>query len=208
MALNFGKGNRSIAFNPTAAFPLDARCYFESLEEAEEAARSAEDAGSTNTIYYFGQTIAVFENNISKLYIIQKNNEGKGTLLEIATNSYVTEKINKLADETADAVLSNFVKYSEPQELNTDQKTQARNNIGAVSQDDVDDRINQIISDASNTESIKNLTSLVDYLDTHGAEAAEMATAIDSLETEVETIKTDIDGIKLLDTSITLSETI
>lgn len=25
MAMNFGKGNRSVAFNPTSAFPLDAR---------------------------------------------------------------------------------------------------------------------------------------------------------------------------------------
>jgi hypothetical protein len=30
MALTFGKNNRSIAFNPTSAFPLDARSYFES----------------------------------------------------------------------------------------------------------------------------------------------------------------------------------
>jgi hypothetical protein len=34
MAITFGKNNRSVAFNPTSAFPLDARSYFESFESA------------------------------------------------------------------------------------------------------------------------------------------------------------------------------
>ena len=40
MAIDFGKVNRSVAFNPTSAFPLDARSYFESYELAEAAAAS------------------------------------------------------------------------------------------------------------------------------------------------------------------------
>ena len=71
MAMNFGTGNRSIAFNPTSAFPLDARSYFESYELAAAAAASAESAGSTNTQYYYGQTLVVVENDIAKFYIIQ-----------------------------------------------------------------------------------------------------------------------------------------
>jgi hypothetical protein len=63
MAMNFGKGNRSIAFNPTSAFPLDARSYFESYAEAEAAAAKALAAGSTNSVYYYGQTLVVVENN-------------------------------------------------------------------------------------------------------------------------------------------------
>jgi hypothetical protein len=55
MALDFGKGNRSIAFNPTSAFPLDARSYFESYEEAAAAALTAVEAGSADSVYYFGQ---------------------------------------------------------------------------------------------------------------------------------------------------------
>ena len=35
MALDFGKLNFSVSFNPTSAFPLDARSYFESYESAE-----------------------------------------------------------------------------------------------------------------------------------------------------------------------------
>lgn len=74
MAMNFGKGNRSIAFNPTSAFPLDARSYFESYSDAVAAAASAEAAGSTNTEYYYGQTLVVVENDIATFYIIQPNN--------------------------------------------------------------------------------------------------------------------------------------
>ncbi|MBE5925562.1 MAG: hypothetical protein E7270_01015 [Lachnospiraceae bacterium] len=61
MALNFGKGNRSIAFAPTAAFPLNANSYFESYDLALAAALTAKPAGDTTTKYYFGQEIAVAE---------------------------------------------------------------------------------------------------------------------------------------------------
>lgn len=71
MALNFGKANRSIAFDPTSAFPLDARSYFETLSDAEAAAASAKEVGSTDSVYYYGQTLVVVENNIATLYIIQ-----------------------------------------------------------------------------------------------------------------------------------------
>ena len=73
MAMTFGKGNRSIAFNPTTAFPLDARSYFESYEAALAAAARAAMAGDTNTEYYFGQTVVVVENGSAALYIIQPN---------------------------------------------------------------------------------------------------------------------------------------
>jgi hypothetical protein len=52
-----------------------------------------------------------------------------------------------------------------------------------MTQAEVDSRVNEIISKASNTDTIKDLTSLVDYLDSHGTEASEMAAAITELET-------------------------
>lgn len=73
MALNFGKLDFDVSLNLTANFPLDARSYFESLSAAEQAAANAEEVGGTNTAYYYGQTIAVVENNIATLYIIQPN---------------------------------------------------------------------------------------------------------------------------------------
>lgn len=75
---DFGKLNFSVAFNPTSAFPLDARCYFNSLALAKAAAATAENAGSTNTVYYIGQKLLVDDGTTAKWYIIQPNK----TLLE------------------------------------------------------------------------------------------------------------------------------
>lgn len=90
MALNFGKLNFSVSFNPTSAFPLDARSYFESYSDAVRAASSAGPAGNTNSVYYYGQTLVVVENNLASFYIIQPNN----TLSSIAgaTNISVNPK--------------------------------------------------------------------------------------------------------------------
>ena len=111
MALTFGKGNRSIAFAPTAAFPLNANSYFESYELALAAALTAKPAGDTSTKYYFGQEIAVAEmiDNVpqsAKLYIIapevQEDGSVIGTLQEVgsATNG------DNTSIELVDGVLS------------------------------------------------------------------------------------------------------
>lgn len=70
MALNFGKLNFSTSFNPTSAFPIDARTYFESYELAVEAAGTAEEAGSANTTYYYGQILVVNEGGSVAAYQI------------------------------------------------------------------------------------------------------------------------------------------
>lgn len=75
---DFGKLNFSVAFNPTSAFPLDARCYFNSLALAKAAAATAENAGSTNTVYYIGQKLLVDDGTTAKWYTIQPDK----TLLE------------------------------------------------------------------------------------------------------------------------------
>lgn len=78
---DFGKLNFSTAFNPTSAFPLDARCYFTSYALAEAAAAKAENVGSTNTVYYVGQKLLVDDGATAKWYTIQPNK----TLLEDGT---------------------------------------------------------------------------------------------------------------------------
>lgn len=72
---DFGKLNFSVSFNPTSAFPLDARCYFDSLALAKAAAATAEEVGSSNTVYYIGQRLLVREGGTGdpKWYVIQKN---------------------------------------------------------------------------------------------------------------------------------------
>ena len=71
MALNFGKLNFSTSFNPTSAFPIDARQYFESLASAQAAAATAVEAGSADSVYYFGMPLVVVEEGVATLYVIQ-----------------------------------------------------------------------------------------------------------------------------------------
>jgi hypothetical protein len=89
MAMNFAKGNRSMAFNPTSAFPLDARSYFESYEAAAAAALTAKEAGDSTTTYYYGQNIVVVENSVASFYIIQPD----GTLGEVGGKVEINEKV-------------------------------------------------------------------------------------------------------------------
>lgn len=67
---DYGKLNFSVSFNPTSAFPLDARSYFTSLSAAEQAAKTAEEIGSTDTVYYYGQKLVVMENGSVSWYKI------------------------------------------------------------------------------------------------------------------------------------------
>ena len=89
MALDFGKLDFAVAFNRQTAFPLDARSYFESLESATAAAATAQAAGSSETTYYFGQTIAVVENSKATLYVIQPDR----TLKEVGGNILINENV-------------------------------------------------------------------------------------------------------------------
>lgn len=103
MALNFSKMNFSVSFNPTSAFPLDARSYFESYNDALAAVAKAVEAGSTEGTLYFGQTIAVVENGVAQLYIIQPDK----TLSEVGGKIVVDEDVFDL-DENGQLNLVGF----------------------------------------------------------------------------------------------------
>ena len=89
MAMTFGTLDFAVAFNRQTAFPLDAKSYFESLELATAAAASAQEAGSSETTYYFGQTIAVVEGGKATLYVIQPDK----TLKEVGGNILINENV-------------------------------------------------------------------------------------------------------------------
>ena len=89
MSMEFGKLNFSVSFNPTSAFPLDARSYFESYDAAVAAAATADAAGSSTTTYYYGETIAVVENGVATLYTIQPDK----TLSEVGAKVEVNENV-------------------------------------------------------------------------------------------------------------------
>lgn len=73
----------SNSFDRNAAFPLDFAAYFGSYEDAEEAAASAVDVGSTDSKYYYGMQLYVFDGTNARTYIIQ----GDKTLKEIGDNA-------------------------------------------------------------------------------------------------------------------------
>lgn len=89
MAMTFGTLDFAVAFNRQTAFPLDAKSYFESLELATAAAASAQEAGSSESTYYFGQTIAVVEGGKATLYVIQPDK----TLKEVGGNILINENV-------------------------------------------------------------------------------------------------------------------
>lgn len=102
---DFGKLNFSVAFNPTSAFPLDARCYFTSLEAAQAAAATAEEVGSTNTVYYYGQKLLVYENDVATWYTIQPGGVliAEGTGAESgSTVSLLIDGVNHAVDNVSD----------------------------------------------------------------------------------------------------------
>lgn len=100
---DFGKLNFSTAFNPTSAFPLDARSYFTSLEAAQAAAATAKEVGSTESVYYFGQKVLVSENETDTWYTIQRPGvlvaEGTG---EVESVSLLVDGVNYAIDNVSE----------------------------------------------------------------------------------------------------------
>lgn len=77
----FGKLNFSTSFNPTSAFPLDARYYFDSYDNALTAAESAKEVGSSETVYFYGENLVVVDadTKTATMYVIQPPAEGVDT---------------------------------------------------------------------------------------------------------------------------------
>lgn len=94
---DFGKLNFSTAFNPTSAFPVDARTIFTSLEAAQAAAATAEEFGSTNTVYYFGLKVMVDDGEKVTWYTIQR----PGVLVEEGSGEELTVSLLVDGEEIA-----------------------------------------------------------------------------------------------------------
>lgn len=90
----------SNSFDRNAAFPLDFAAYFGSYEDAQEAAATAVEVGSTDSKYYYGMQVYVFDGTNARTYIIQ----GDKTLKEIGDNA----PMQFVADEEAMLALQNI----------------------------------------------------------------------------------------------------
>lgn len=90
----FGKLNFAVSFNPTTAFPLDARSIKGSYADAVAAAATAEDVGSSNTVYYYGMPLVVLEGGVATMYTIQ----GDKTLKEVGSAPVLDNSTIELND--------------------------------------------------------------------------------------------------------------
>lgn len=70
----FGKLPFQVAFDPTTGFILDARQYFESYDAAVEAAKSAKEVGSKETVYHYGMQLLVDDGETATWYYITRSN--------------------------------------------------------------------------------------------------------------------------------------
>lgn len=92
MSMDFGVLDFAVGINRLTAFPLDPKSYFESYNAAVAAAATAEPAGSTNTVYYYGNPVVVVENGKAKIYQIQPDKTLSGVGEEIVINENVFTK--------------------------------------------------------------------------------------------------------------------
>ena len=168
MSMEFGKLNFSVSFNPTSAFPLDARSYFESYAEAENAAKIAAAAGSADSVYYYGQTLVVVENGVAKFYIIQPNNtlsavEGSSGETEVPVNSNLFEKDaegNLSLKGFDEASIGAFFVKGENGEL------EWKTPIDAYTKEETDEAIRQAVADAVHIKRkvVASVTEIEEYM--------------------------------------------
>lgn len=107
---DFGTLNFSVSFKPTGAFPINANQYFKSLTEAQAAAATAEEVGSTNTVYHYGMKLLVAQNGVDTWYTIQRDGtllaEGSGGSggVDFTTDESLSLKDGVLSVNTANVV--------------------------------------------------------------------------------------------------------
>lgn len=99
--------NFAVAFKPTSAFPLDARSMFGSYSAAVAAASTAAEPGSSDSIYYIGQTLTVYENDVVASYQIQPDK----TLKAIGANVIPDDKTIVLDNNDTLSLKSFGVQY-------------------------------------------------------------------------------------------------
>lgn len=175
MALDFGKLNFSTSFNPTSGFPIDARTYFESFESAQAAAATAEAAGSSSTVYYYGQILTVYEEGAVSAYQIS----GDKTLV-------------KLAETTASGDLEGDIIELQGQvaALQTS-VTNITNGTTVVGKATADADGNNI---AETYETKANVTAIAGNVSTLQTTVGEHTADITALEANVGTLQTTVGG--------------
>ena len=218
---DFGKLNFSVSFNPTSAFPLDARYYFESKTEADAAAAGAVSVGSADGTYHYGQTVVVVENEVATLYVIEPDKTLKAvgaTVLGDGKSIQVQDGvISIIGFEAAEAgaqprkKTDGTIEWIKPDTttveglqtavagLESEIETLTGTGEGSVSkiaEDAADARVNEFATAISEDGTVNTFKELVDYVAEHAPEAADMAASIQGLEGEMDQVQTALEGIE------------
>lgn len=170
----FGTMEFSVAFQPTSAFPLDARSYFDSYAAAEAAALTAKEAGSTNSIYYIGEPIVVVENGKAQQYIIQTD-----LTLSAIGGSVDTSALEARIDEVAALV---------GERVNADAGTEATgifkdlSDLALETDTKIDNAISKKFAEITDNGKIDTIMELIKYVDDHGSETEQIVSDIDALK--------------------------
>lgn len=220
----FGKLNFSVSFNPTSAFPLDARSYFETLTAAQAAAATAGEAGSSTTTYYYGQTLVVVETGVATLYVIQPDKtlkaagsavlgDGKSISIVDGTVSIVGFEAaetgaqpRKKADGTIEWIKPDTTTVeglqtavegleSDVESLQTSMETLNGTGEGSVDKK-VADAVAAIVNGAP--EAYDTLKEMSDWISSHSESAAEMNSAIQQNAADILDKVDKVEGSRLM----------
>lgn len=206
MALTFGKINRSAAFNPTTAFPLDARYYFESLESAIVAAESAVEVGSSEGTYFFGENLVVVANGKATLYLIQPDK----TLTEVGSVPVGDEQSIQIVNGKVqiNGFNDHYYAYSVDEETGTSTYTKTTgfkeglepkvikklDENGSIVTDTKGNPIYEIAWYEPSTTTVEGLSSLVATLEKSVQDKADKATTLAGYGIEDAYTKDEIDS--------------
>lgn len=183
MALDFGKLNFSTSFNPTSAFPIDARTYFEDYDLALAAAKTAEAAGSSNTVYYIGQIFTVYA-------------EGEVAAYQVTGAKDETALI-KLASTTASGDLASDVAALQSQMATVRSDISGIKDgttvVGKASADADGNVISETYATQTTVSSIDGrVTTAEGEIDTLQSTVSEHTSDISALEANVDTLQTTV----------------
>lgn len=121
----------------------------------------------------------------AKAYADYKDDAVKETLIGTSADASSANTVygaKKYADEKAAGALSDAKGY-------VDGKFTEANLAQYTTEQEVKDIVDGVIAGAADSDTYNSLTKLVDYIDAHGGEAADMAEAIETLEGKVDTIE-------------------
>lgn len=200
MAMTFGTLDFAVAFNRQTAFPLDAKSYFESLEAAQTAAASAQEAGSSETTYYYGQQIAVVESGKATLYVIQPDKTLKevGGNILIDENAFVKGEDGKLsllgfADAVGGAQLvkteDGKVSWVKPDTTTVEGLSTAIESLKTVVGDDKSGLVKQVADNKAAIDTLNGASSV------EGSVAYQIAQVVAGADESFDTLKEIADWI-------------